>query len=213
MFPGGAAVEAKDREEAIRVTRELVENSEVLAVFEGAFEHRDVFVRVDILKRRRDRRWQLIEVKSTTDAKDHHLDDVAIQHTVVTGSGVDHGLGCSNPKPFFLFGRIWAQNSVQLLHKPEIVLARNLRVNAQCERRITMPETLLAYLQRHPQAIHEGAVGMPESVQAAPLNLQGIEQRVQLPRHAHARASTLVPSRYVLHLDGEYKISLPQVRT
>ena len=42
-----------------------------------------------------------------------------------------------------------------------------------------MPETLLAYTQ----AIHEGANGMPESVQAAPLNLQGIEQRVQLPLH------------------------------
>src|ERR1700722_10768680 len=79
MFPGGVTVEGRDREEAIRTTRELIANPEVPAIFEGAFEYRDVFVRVDILHRRRDQRWRLIEVKSTTDAKDHHFGDVAIQ--------------------------------------------------------------------------------------------------------------------------------------
>ena len=39
-------------------------------------------------------RWRLIEVKSTTDVKDHHLDDVAIQHRVVTRSGVDLAASC-----------------------------------------------------------------------------------------------------------------------
>jgi predicted RecB family nuclease len=94
MFPGGVTVEGRDREEAIRTTRELIANPEVPAIFEGAFEHGDVFVRVDILQRRRDKRWRLIEVKSTTDAKDHHLDDVAIQHRVVTRSGVDLAASC-----------------------------------------------------------------------------------------------------------------------
>ena len=94
MFPGGVAVDARSREEAIRATRELIENREVPAIFEGAFEHRNVFVRVDVLHRRRDRRWRLIEVKSSTDARDHHLDDVAIQHRVVTGSGVDLAASC-----------------------------------------------------------------------------------------------------------------------
>jgi hypothetical protein len=42
MFPGGVAVETGDREQAIRTTRELVANPEVPAIFEGAFEHRDV---------------------------------------------------------------------------------------------------------------------------------------------------------------------------
>jgi predicted RecB family nuclease len=94
MFPGGVAVESGDREHAIRTTRELVANPAVQAIFEGAFEHGDVFVRVDILHRRRDKRWRLIEVKSTTDAKDHHLGDVAIQHRVVTRSGVDVAASC-----------------------------------------------------------------------------------------------------------------------
>ena len=62
--------------EAIRTTRELVANREVPAIFEGVFEHGGVLVRVDVLHRRRDGRWRLIEVKSTTDVKEHHLDDV-----------------------------------------------------------------------------------------------------------------------------------------
>lgn len=93
MFPGGVAVECKDREQAIRATRELIENPAIPAIFESAFEHRDVFVRVDILHRRPDQRWRLIEVKSTTDVKDHHLDDIAVQHRV-TRSGVDLAASC-----------------------------------------------------------------------------------------------------------------------
>src|ERR1019366_8839943 len=76
-------------EQAIRTTQELIANPEVPAIFEAAFEHDGVFVRVDILHRRRDNRWRLIEVKSTTDLKDYHLDDVAIQHRVVSRSRLD----------------------------------------------------------------------------------------------------------------------------
>ena len=94
MFPGGVTVDSRDREEAIRATRELLENPEIPAIFEGTFEHDDVFVRVDILQRRRDHRWRLIEVKSTTSVKDHHLADVAIQHKIVTDSGVDLAASC-----------------------------------------------------------------------------------------------------------------------
>ena len=81
-------------DQAIRATRELIANPDVPAIFEGTFEHGGVLVRVDILHRRRDGRWRLIEVKSTTDVKEHHLDDVAIQHRVVTRSGVDLAAAC-----------------------------------------------------------------------------------------------------------------------
>ena len=94
MFPGGITVDCKGRDEAIRATRELIANSEVPAVFEAAVEHANVFVRVDILHRRRDKRWRLIEVKSTTDVRDHHLGDVAIQHRVVSRCGVDLAASC-----------------------------------------------------------------------------------------------------------------------
>jgi hypothetical protein len=64
------------------------------AIFEGTFEHNGVLVRVDVLHRRKDERWRLIEVKSTTEVKDHHLEDVAIQHWVITRSGVDLAASC-----------------------------------------------------------------------------------------------------------------------
>jgi len=94
LFPGGVAVECGNREAAIRATRELIANPEIPAIFEGAFEHKDVFMRVDILQRRRDHLWRLIEVKSATDVKSHHLDDLAIQHRVVTRSGIDLASSC-----------------------------------------------------------------------------------------------------------------------
>src|ERR1019366_4538572 len=78
----------------IRTTLELIATLEVPAIFEGTFSNGDVLVRVDILHRRRDNRWRLIEVKSTTDLKDYHLDDVAIQHRVVSRSRLDLASSC-----------------------------------------------------------------------------------------------------------------------
>jgi len=92
LFPGGVEVRNDaGLDQAIHATRELVANPTVPAVFEGVFEHENVLVKVDILHRRCDGRWRLIEVKSTTDVKDHHLEDVAIQYRVVSRSGLDIG--------------------------------------------------------------------------------------------------------------------------
>jgi hypothetical protein len=80
LFPGGVEVDcSRGLADAIRTTRELVGNPEVRAIFEAVFEHQNVLVKVDILDRRRDGRWRLIEVKSTTDVRDHHIEDVGIQ--------------------------------------------------------------------------------------------------------------------------------------
>ncbi len=94
MFTGGVEVQSARLDQAIRTTRELISNREVPAIFEGTFEHSGVLVRADILHRRRDERWRLIEVKSTTDVKDHHVGDVAIQHRVVRRSGIDLASSC-----------------------------------------------------------------------------------------------------------------------
>jgi predicted RecB family nuclease len=90
LFPGGVEVDGSGGlDNAIRTTRELVANPEVPAIYEATFEHGGVLVRVDILQRRRDGRWRLIEVKSTTSLKEEHLDDVGIQSRVVSQSGLD----------------------------------------------------------------------------------------------------------------------------
>ena len=95
LFPGGVEVASDGGlDQAIRATRELVANPEVPAIFEGVFEHDGVLVRVDVLHRRRDGRWRLIEVKSSTSKKEEHLDDVAIQYRVLSRCGLDVGSAC-----------------------------------------------------------------------------------------------------------------------
>jgi predicted RecB family nuclease len=94
LFPGGVEVCEHSLDQAIRRTRELVANPKVTAIFEAVLEHQNVLVKVDVLHRRRDGRWRLIEVKSTTDVRDHHLDDVAIQYRVVSRSGIDVASAC-----------------------------------------------------------------------------------------------------------------------
>lgn len=94
MFPGGVEVRSDGGlGQAIRTTRDLIANREVPAIFEGVFDHQNVLVKVDVLQRRRDG-WRLVEVKSTTDVRDHHLEDVAIQHRVVSRSGIDLVSSC-----------------------------------------------------------------------------------------------------------------------
>ena len=89
LFPGGILVEAASLGDSIRITRELLARPDVPAIFEGAFEHGGVYVRVGILQRCRGSRWRLIEIKSSASLKDEHLPDVAIQSHVLTESGID----------------------------------------------------------------------------------------------------------------------------
>ena len=90
-FPGGVLVDSgpDDLDAALVQTRSLIADPSVPAIFEATFQHRDVLVRVDILQRSRRNRRRLIEVKSSVEVKDHHLYDVAIQHHVVQGYGLD----------------------------------------------------------------------------------------------------------------------------
>ncbi|HWV46287.1 MAG TPA: DUF2779 domain-containing protein [Nitrospira sp.] len=94
-FRGGVLVKSgfRQRDAAITETAALLQDSGILAIFEGAFEHEGVLVRVDILERMQNgdggsSSWRLIEVKSSTRVKDVHLDDLSIQSHVVQGAGV-----------------------------------------------------------------------------------------------------------------------------
>jgi predicted RecB family nuclease len=89
-FPGGVLVdlESVGIPGAIARTSELMAAASVPAIFEGMFAFEDVRVRVDILERVGGNAWRLIEVKSSTQVKDDHLDDVAIQAYVLAGAGI-----------------------------------------------------------------------------------------------------------------------------
>ena len=95
-FPGGVLVAPtlRPREAAVALTAKLLQDPDVPAIFEGAFEHEGVIVRVDILERvlgteEHRSAWRLIEVKSSTRVKEVHLNDLAIQRHVVIGAGLD----------------------------------------------------------------------------------------------------------------------------
>lgn len=95
-FPGGVLVAPtlRPREAAVALTAKLLQDPDVPAIFEAAFEHEGVIVRVDILERvlgtaEHRSAWRLIEVKSSTRVKEVHLNDLAIQRHVLIGAGLD----------------------------------------------------------------------------------------------------------------------------
>lgn len=72
-FPGGVLVDASHEElgKAIAITRKLVTNPEVPAIFEATFDADNVLVRVDVLKRDAANAFQILEVKSSTKLQNH----------------------------------------------------------------------------------------------------------------------------------------------
>jgi len=89
LFPRGVLVteEPWQHAEAAARTKSLMNDPTVPAIFEAAFTHDDIRVRVDVLERLSDG-WGLREVKSSTRVKDHYLDDAALQLHVLEGAGV-----------------------------------------------------------------------------------------------------------------------------
>ena len=90
-YPGGVLVEADHLhpDEALAQTRALLADENVPAIFEAAFEHHGVLVRVDVLERTASGAFNLIEVKSSTTVKEVHEHDVAVQMWVLRGAGID----------------------------------------------------------------------------------------------------------------------------
>ena len=91
LYPGGVLIEEDHlhHHEAVQSTLAAIDNPEIPAIFEAAFVYDDVRIRVDILQRLGDGRWNLIEVKSATSVKDVYLSDVAVQYNVLIGSGLE----------------------------------------------------------------------------------------------------------------------------
>ena len=89
LFPGGMLVEEApwQHADAVARTAALMQDPSVPAIFEAAFAHHDVRLRVDVLERRPDG-WGLLEVKSSSRVKGHHLDDIALQAHVLAAAGV-----------------------------------------------------------------------------------------------------------------------------
>lgn len=92
-FPGGVLIEEDHtrHDAAMRRTRGLLADPSVPALYEAAFRHDDIRVRVDLLKRNREGTFDLVEVKSTSSPKPEHHLDIAIQAWVLQQSGIRLG--------------------------------------------------------------------------------------------------------------------------
>jgi len=89
-YPQGILIEEDylHHPQAVESTRKAMEGMFSPAVFEAAFVHDGIRVRVDILERSDWGKWNLIEVKSSTSVKEVHVPDLAVQYHVLRGLGV-----------------------------------------------------------------------------------------------------------------------------
>lgn len=89
LFPGGIDIgdSVADLEGTIRRTAESLHLRRPL--FEASFAFAGGYCRVDILNPVKGGAWEIVEVKSTTSLKDAHLDDLAFQAWVLTGTGLN----------------------------------------------------------------------------------------------------------------------------
>ena len=88
LFPGGVKVPYEGlspREQLEMTASEIRKGTETL--YEGAFSYNNVFMKADILHKGKCG-WELYEVKQSTKVEDVHVNDVALQHYVLTGAGI-----------------------------------------------------------------------------------------------------------------------------
>jgi hypothetical protein len=92
LYSGGVLIEEDHlhHREAVRKTAGILKNSSIPAIYEAGFLFDGVRVRTDILERVSSKKWNLIEVKSSSSLnhKDYYLWDLAIQYYVLEGAGL-----------------------------------------------------------------------------------------------------------------------------
>ena len=76
-------------ERAHKLTLESIKQGTKI-IYEGTGVHSQskVFARADILILNNDNSWELLEVKSSTSAKDYHIDDLSFQYHVFSENGL-----------------------------------------------------------------------------------------------------------------------------
>lgn len=93
LFPGGTLIpfENVPIDEQLGMTQEALKSSKV--IYEAAFRHDGVFVKIDILKKNT-HGWELYEVKSSTETKDVYQHDIDVQYYVLNGAGIKVTKAC-----------------------------------------------------------------------------------------------------------------------
>jgi len=96
LFAGGVRIgeDVRSHEEAVLKTYTALEEPGTSAIYEAAFNHDNVRVRVDILAHAGNGSWDLVEVKSSSGYKEDYLPDLGIQLYVLEGAGVPIRRAC-----------------------------------------------------------------------------------------------------------------------
>lgn len=81
----GLYIETLNTSEALELTKQALKDRQ--PIFEAAFCHSDLAVRVDLLLPKNNS-YRLVEIKSSTSIKEYHLDDITIQAWVMERSGL-----------------------------------------------------------------------------------------------------------------------------
>ncbi len=137
-YPGGRLISEDYRRHkaAIQSTSQIQSNESIPAIYEAAFAHEKIRIRADVLERVRGEVFDLIEVKSTTKAKEEHVDDVALQLHVLRGAGVNirrAGLLHLNREYIYQGGDYDLDNLFSLADLTEEAGARQPEVSRQLE--------------------------------------------------------------------------------
>ena len=92
LFPDGQLVNVVpwEHDAALARTRKLMDNPNIPAIFEAAFEAGGICVRVDIIERLPRGRWKLYEVKASTELDE---DDIARHRNPGMGDGAGRSQG------------------------------------------------------------------------------------------------------------------------
>ena len=89
LFPGGIDIPHDDFMDNIVATKELL--AERKPLFEAGIFAGAIYSRVDILNPLADDKWEIIEIKSGTSAKDVYVDDVSFQKYCCDKAGLEIG--------------------------------------------------------------------------------------------------------------------------
>lgn len=89
LFPGGVDCGfevTNDAQKSLQLTSEAIQAGKKV-IYEAAFQYNGMFAIADIMVKVRDK-WNVFEVKSSTEIHDYQLNDVSLQYYVINGAGI-----------------------------------------------------------------------------------------------------------------------------
>lgn len=87
-YPDSVKVDFNNLNEMVSITKKLI-NDGVNTIFQAAFYYDNCYVISDLIRRVAENIWQLKEIKSSTEVKDVHIPDLAIQRYVLENNGLN----------------------------------------------------------------------------------------------------------------------------